>query len=184
MFYDINKENIRSSLNDIGATKIYDEFKQKRVVFDFGEIEKDVYAWTRVRQEYDKIVISHKRSHGNDYMNEIETEVKDFDAAVSILELSGVKITSYQENLREKYNYKNSEIVIDTWPWLEPVIEIESKNEQELNEIVDLLKLDREKSIIGAIGKVYTIKYGKMIRDLPHESKMKIKLEEENQFLL
>lgn len=183
LFYDVNKQQLRQTLQVLNAQKIYDEFLQKRVVFDFGH-KDGIFSWTRIRQEKDKIVMSYKETKKDEFAKEVEVEVSDFEKSISILSLSGVKATSYQENYREKYNYKNSEIVIDTWPWLLPVIEVESPNEEELKEIVDTLSLNVEKSFKGSINNVYKLKFGKWIQELTKEQQMKFKFEEENQFLL
>lgn len=183
LFYDIDKDLLRQKLMALGAQKVYDEFLQKRVVFDFGH-KDDVFSWTRVRQEKDKVVTSYKETKKGDYAKEVEVVVSDFEDTVKILNLSGVESTSYQENYREKYNYKNSEIVIDTWPWLESVVEVESPDEDELNEIIAALNLEIEKSFKGSINNVYQLKFGKLIQELTKEQQMKFKFDEENQFLL
>lgn len=183
LFFDIDREAFRKKLGNIGAQKIYDAFLQKRTVFDFGQ-KGYMYSWTRIRQEKDKVVISYKETEKDHYAQELEVTVDDFDKAVRILQLSGVEATSYQENYREKYTYKNSEIVIDLWPWLLPVVEIESPDEEELEEVIALCDLDREKSFQGSINNVYHIKFGKYIQDLKKEQQMKFTFGEENQFLL
>jgi adenylate cyclase class IV len=183
LFFDIDKQALRKNLQIHGAQKIYDEFLQKRVVFDFGS-KDDIFSWTRIRQEKDKVVMSYKETKKGEFAKEVEVIVSDFDDAVKILTLSGVKPTSIQENYREKYLFKNSEIVIDTWPWLETVAEVESPDEIELKEIIELLDLNTEKSIKGSINNVYKFKYGKWIQELTEEQQMKFKFDEENQFLL
>lgn len=183
LFYDIDKELLRQKLQTLGAQKVYDEFLQKRVVFDFGQ-KDEVFSWTRIRQEKDKVVMSYKETKKGDFAKEIEVVISDFDSAVNILTLSGVRPTSFQENYREKYMYKNSEIVIDTWPWLEPVIEVESPDEKELDEIITTLSLTLEKSFKGSINNVYHLKFGKWIQELSKEKQMKFIFEEENQFLV
>jgi adenylate cyclase class IV len=183
LFYDIDKELVRQKLEAVGAEKVYDEFLQKRVVFDFGQ-KDDIFSWTRIREEKDKVVMSYKETKKGDFAKETEVEVSDFEKAVSILKLSGVEATSYQENYREKYNYKNSEIVIDTWPWLLPVAEVESPTEEELEEIIGMLTVNKEKSFKGSINNVYHLRFGKWIQELSKESQMKFTFEEENQFLL
>lgn len=48
LFFDIDKELLRKDLQTLGAHKVYDEFLQKRVVFDFGQ-KGDIFSWTRIR---------------------------------------------------------------------------------------------------------------------------------------
>jgi adenylate cyclase class 2 len=183
LFYDINKEEIRNSLKNLGAELKYEEFLQRRAVFDFG-FKNDVYSWLRVRNEYDKTVMTYKETRANEFAKEVEVKVGDFEKTIQILKLSGLVLNSWQENFREKYIYKNSELTIDSWPWLEPVLEVESPNEEELNEIIKDLKLDESKSVTGTINVVYKLKYNKYIQDLSPESQLNIKFESPNQFTL
>ena len=60
-----------------------------------------------------------------DGVEEHEIIVDDFDAAAKILEKTGIKNTSTQENYREIWKNNEIEICIDTWPGLAPYIEIE-----------------------------------------------------------
>lgn len=128
--------------------------------------------------------MSYKEIKKDEFAKETEVVVSDFDDTVKILTFSGVNPTSFQENYREKYVYKNSEIVIDTWPWLLPVVEVESPNEEELNEITGRLDLDVKKSFKGSINNVYKLRFGKSIEELTKDKQMKVKFEEANQFLL
>ncbi len=66
----------------------------------------------------------------------------------------------YQENLRETWKYRNSEIVIDSWPGLEPYAEIESPNESELRQIVQELDLPWHEKCIGSTDDLYARVYG------------------------
>ncbi|MBP6888118.1 MAG: CYTH domain-containing protein [Candidatus Pacebacteria bacterium] len=183
LFFDIDKNSLREKLHTVGAKKVYDEFLQKRVVFDFGQ-KGDVFSWLRVRQEKDKTVMTYKETAKNDFAKELEVVVSDFEDTVSLLSLSGVTPSSYQENYREKYTYNNSEIVIDIWPWLQPVIEVESPSEEILQQIVKALELDQNNSFKGSINNVYKLKFGKSIQDLTKEQQMNFRFGEENQFLV
>ena len=78
--------------------------------------------WFRIRQESDKITMTYKCIH-NDSIDGVEEH--DFDAAAQILEKTGLKNTSTQENYREIWKNDEIEICIDTWPGLAPYIEIE-----------------------------------------------------------
>ena len=60
-----------------------------------------------------------------DGVEEHEIIVDDFDVAAKILEKTGLKNTSTQENYREIWKNNEIEICIDTWPGLAPYIEIE-----------------------------------------------------------
>src|SRR3989344_5617999 len=49
---------------------------------------------------------------------------------------------SYQETKREKWTMGNSEITIDTWPWIPTFLEIESPTEEEVKSIAKKLGFD------------------------------------------
>jgi adenylate cyclase class 2 len=163
LYYDIDKEKVRETLHFLGAELVYAEFLQKRSVFDFGQNENGEYHWARVRQEKDKVVMSYKKTKKDEFAFEKEVTVSNYEDAVEILKLSGLKETSYQENKREKYNYKNCEVVIDSWPQLEPVVEIEGDTEDEVIGIAKELNIDTDKHFKGSINNVYKLKYGKYI---------------------
>ena len=182
LFYDIEKNDLYNRLQYVETQLVYAEFLQKRFVYDQSE-GNNVYKWLRLRQESDKITLSYKETKKGEYANETEIIVDDIDKTKIILEKSGLKLTAYEETKREKYKYKNSEITIDTWPWLLPTVDIESPNEEELLEIVNELGLDMKKSFKGNINNVYKLKYCKTIQELPASDQLRIVLDGENVFL-
>ena len=67
-----------------------------------------------------------------------------------------------QENMREiwKINGRESvEVVIDTWPGLNPYVEVEASSE-EVKEISNLLGFDVNKGIAGGTEFIYELKIG------------------------
>ena len=50
--------------------------------------------------------------------------------------------------MRIAYDYKNTEIVIDKWPFLEPYVEIEGKNKSDILEVVHDLGFTEEDALV------------------------------------
>ena len=103
----------------------------------------------RIRKENNKYIINYKKKHDN-YVDEYETEINDFDSLSKILNVYGFEETCCIEKTREKYLYKNKyEISFDNVKELGLFIEIEiikhTKNKDE--EYQDLITLLYELNI-------------------------------------
>ena len=158
-FLDINKEEIREKLKKIGATLIYPERFMKRKTYDYpDERLRKIGAWIRVRDEGEgKITLSYKQLldrtlHGT---KEITLDVSDFETMCNFLQACGFDSKSYQETKREKWMLGESEITIDTWPWIPTCLEIESPTEEEIHKVSDLLGFDWKDAIHGSVENAY-----------------------------
>lgn len=158
-FLDINKEEIREKLKKIGATLIYPERFMKRKTYDYpDERLRKIGAWIRVRDEGEgKITLSYKQLldrtlHGT---KEITLDVSDFETMCNFLQACGFDSKSYQETRREKWMLGESEITIDTWPWIPTCLEIESPIEEEIHKVSDLLGFDWKDAIHGSVENAY-----------------------------
>jgi adenylate cyclase class 2 len=158
-FLNINVIKIREKLQKIGAIMKYPERLMKRKVFDYpDERLKKNGAWIRVRDEGDgKITLSYKQLidrtlHGT---KEITVDVNDFDTMCDFLQATGLDSKSYQETRREKWVLGESEITIDTWPWIPTFVEIESETEEEIHKVSNLLGLDWSKALHGSVETAY-----------------------------
>jgi adenylate cyclase, class 2 len=159
-FLDINVDDLRSNLKSIGAKLIYPERLMTRAVFNPPKTMKG--GWLRVRDEGDKITMSLKQVDGEkiEDQKEIYFEINDFDEGCEFLEAIGAHKKSFQETKREMWNYKDVEISIDTWPGLDPYVEIESTSEQKVRKVSDLLGFDYSEAIFGAADVIYQQKLG------------------------
>ncbi len=158
----INPNNIRKMLKQTGAKLVYPERLMTRCVFDYPDkrLEK-IGGWVRVRNEVDKITLSYKQLndrtvHGT---KEINVVVNDFDTTCKFLETIGLKKNSFQETKRESWKLGDTEIEIDTWPWIPTFVEIEAKSEDELFRVGDLLELPRNKALYGSVEIAYQAVY-------------------------
>ena len=153
--YFINsKDEIRKALQELKLNLIKPEFLMKRKTFH----SKTEAGWLRVRNEGDKITMTYKNITGSgiDNVNEIETTVGSFEKASAIINQTSFKETSYQENYREIWQNTEVEIVIDTWPYLQPYIEIEAKNKDIVEKYSSLLGFNLEHdAYFGSVDVLY-----------------------------
>ncbi len=161
-FGNIDKEKIRERLKKAGAKLIKKEFLQKRVTFKPPEGSLEKKSWARVRDEGDKITMSLKTilPGSIEGQKEIQLVVDSYDKAASFLESSGFEKKSYQETLRELWILDEVEVTIDTWPYLEPILEVEGKNENDVKKVSEKIGLNYSEAIFEGIDHFYNLKYG------------------------
>ena len=62
---------------------------------------------------------------------------------------------SYQETRRESWLLEETEIEVDTWPWIPPFIEIEGKNEIIVRSVAEGLGFDWRNAKHGSVENIY-----------------------------
>ena len=88
-------------------------------------------------------------------MQETQIEVSSFEETNELLEKLGFSYRSYQEKKREKYIIKEHEIDIDTWPGLSPFMEIEGKNREDIENILNMLGYSFKDTISCTVDEIY-----------------------------
>ena len=162
-FTKVDKDEVRERLKKAGAKLIRPEFLQKRVPFTLPAGQKIKGAFLRVRDEGDRVTLSLKIMGE---INKIEDQkeicliVNDFETARSFLKELGCKEKSYQETKREIWQLDGVEICLDEWPFLEPLVEIEGKSEEEVRKVTTKLGFDWEQAFFGNAGTLIAQKYG------------------------
>lgn len=154
-FININKEELRTKLKSIDAILKTPERLMRRKTFDFKDLELPAgeFKWMRVRDEGDKITVTLKHQLASkqiDNLHEYEVSVDSFEKACELLIEMNMIETNYQENYRELWIYKGAEVTIDTWPTLEPIVEIEAENEELVKVIANDLGFDYSKAFFGS----------------------------------
>ncbi len=183
-FENIDKDEMRERLKKVGAKLERPEFLQKRVTMNLPKGNEIKGAWVRVRNEGDKITMSLKISNGNLIQNqkELTVIVDDFKNTVEFLKSIGCQEKSFQETKRELWILDGVEVTIDEWPFLEPFVEVEGKNEDEVKKVSEKLGFNWDKALFCAIGHLYYRKY-----DMPehyfNNKVPKITFEMKNPFL-
>ena len=157
-FLDINKNDIRKKLTNIGAKLIKPEILMKRVVFYTGD-----HSFARVRDEGDKIVMTYKNVSDDTSIlgtKEVNLIVNDYDGAILFMQGCGLKIKAKQETLREIWKFGDVEICIDTWPWLPTFIEIEGPTEELVWKTAKKLGFEKSQAKFGSVDTTYQHYYG------------------------
>ncbi len=166
-FTPINKAIFRKVLLSAGATLQQKELRMRRIIYELGN--DSIRKWLRIRDEGAYTTMTIKEiinPHAIDGIREIELKTNDFKKACDFYESLGLNFTSYQENDREIWHLDNSTITIDTWPGLEPILEIEGESIDHVKMIIEKLHLDYQDALFGAIDLIYYNKYGISIQEL------------------
>lgn len=161
-FLSVDKDSIRAKLKESGFDLKIPEYMMRRKTFDFSHIAPGQNKWGRVRQESNKITMAVKEVHGSGINDtyEVELSVNNFDAAASFFEACNIPAKAFQENMREVWVRDGVEITIDTWPGLNPFVEIEGTDEKIVREISGELGFDFKKAVFGSIDTVYEKELG------------------------
>ncbi|KEI82793.1 CYTH domain-containing protein [Clostridium botulinum] len=147
----IDIEEIRKKLLDLGAIKVKEE-SQINNIYDFPD-KKLLKSKGYARIRYIKDVIKNEEHYymtvkklisqeKYKVMEENETEILDFKEGGYIFKALGLELIESISKFRESYKYKETLVEIDIndksfCPF--PYIELESNNEEELEELVELL---------------------------------------------
>ena len=163
-FLKQDHQKIRDLLTKLGAECVEPMRLMKRAIVDFPDRRLQTGengSFIRVRDEGDKVTLTYKQfnSLSVDGAKEIETQVDSFDDAVHIFTSIGLEVVSLQESKRETWKYKEFEIVLDEWPWLEPYIEIEAGSEEALKTFSNLLGLNWSDAVFGDVMVAYYAQY-------------------------
>ncbi|MCL1892268.1 MAG: CYTH domain-containing protein [Alphaproteobacteria bacterium] len=159
-FYPVNKDEIREKLHAAGFEMTVPEFMMTRATFDAPHLPG---SWGRVRTEKDKVTMSIKcvKSQCITGMLEAQVTVDSFESAVAFMTMAGFIKKSMQENTREIWSRDGVEATIDTWPGLEPYMEIESELPTEDAAIAAVYKaasdlgFNRDDAMFGSSDLVY-----------------------------
>ncbi len=183
-FINIDRVSITTKLKTIGANNARPEFLQRRVTLNLPKEKRNENTWLRVRDEGDKVTVTLKTVEGKTIsgQKEILITVDDINQSVLLLEAIGCEKKSYQESKRELWRLEDVEITIDTWPFLEPFVEIEAPSESAVKEVVAKLGLNYGDAIFDTVDAIYKKKYGKTIDDLGKEVSKKFTFAIKNPF--
>lgn len=152
---EIDKESLIQKLESLGAKKINDGL-QKRYTYDFNP--KLENKWIRLRTNGKKSTLTIKEVFDKNIIggtNELEVEVDDFEKTNTILNELGYAHRNYQENYRTTYCLNGVNFDIDSWPLIPTYLEIEGKNEDNVNKMIKLLNIDSKKVTTMDVTSIY-----------------------------
>ena len=161
-FLSVSKDSMRTKLKEAGFVLKTPEYMMRRKTFDFSRVAPGRNKWGRVRQESDKVTMTVKEIRGTGINDtyEVELVVNDFDTACSFFEACDIHAKAFQENRREVWVRDGIEATIDTWPGLEPFVEIEGKSEDVVRKVSEELGFDFAHAVFGSIDLVYEKELG------------------------
>jgi adenylate cyclase class 2 len=159
-FLDINIDEMREKLRNIGASRMHDRIMLRRSVFHLCNSEIKGYA--RVRNDGFGVSMTSKTYVDEKFPEENEVQIKDdYETGVKFMLSLGLKKKAEQESYREKWTHELAhEITFDTLPGLPTWMEVDCTSEEKLNKIIDLLNLDKSKMRFGAFDLTYNEYYG------------------------
>lgn len=168
-FLNVDKEKMRALLSGQGYRLTKPETLMRRQTYhlpkDHPEFES---KWGRVRDEGDRITATVKwyddpSNPSVSDVHEEEVTVTDWESGVSWIQAKGFTPTACQENTREawqKPDHPGSEVTIDTWPGLNPYVEVEAPSEEAVFIMAKSLGFDPDAGIAGGTEIVYQIEVG------------------------
>lgn len=160
-FWSIDKDKVRARLSAVGAELMYPERDMRRYGFfpPAGTLLQK--SWVRIRDEGDRVTMSIKQVGAKlDEQKELEIVVNDFETGAEFLRTLGCKEKAFQETKRELWRIGVVDIVIDSWPFLEPLVEIEGPSEVAIREVAERLGFLWADARFTSVAEAYMEKYG------------------------
>lgn len=165
-FTNIDMSVMRDKLKRAGATLTVPERVMKRVVVDYPDkrMQQQSDSWVRIRDEGDKVTLTYKRTKEHDLssIKEIEVEVSDYQKTIDIFLALGMVVHTNQETKRETWELDDVEVVIDQWPWIPPILEVEGRSKQAIKKVAERLGLDWADALFGSVIVAYEREYPKV----------------------
>ena len=151
---DFDEEKVKNTLEK-RTIRISDHI-QKRWVFNINDGKEGIDEFVRIRTDGVKTTLAYKYRKGSGLSNteEFETDISDFDMAAIIFKKI-IPNCYYQENRRVTYKYKDTEITMDYWPMIAPIIEIEAPQENMINTVIGELDIIATNKGNVSMAKIY-----------------------------
>lgn len=164
-FLNVNPAELADKFLAIGAKKVGEYFYRRRV-FDYPDWRLNAeHSWLRLRDEGDKITLSFKKRLGaktdggnDDGMEETEIVVDNFDKTAELFLKLGFVEKHYMENKRTRWVKDGVEFDLDTYPKLEPYLEIEAPSWEKIEEAIKWLGLNPEDKKMFSANQIYKLK--------------------------
>ena len=145
-FIDINIEEIKKKITDLGAKKTYEKDMENLFLckegFDFRDSSKKIL---RLRKTNDSIVLNYKGPNESSQMHnkeEIEIQVDDLEKTISLFERLEFTKTNILKKHREHYEMDDVHFEFDTVEDIPTYLEIETQSEKAMIDICKKLDLD------------------------------------------
>ncbi|PIP73248.1 MAG: hypothetical protein COW88_02550 [Candidatus Lloydbacteria bacterium CG22_combo_CG10-13_8_21_14_all_47_15] len=106
------------------------------------------------------MTVKEVRGSGINDTYEVELVVNDFNIASDFFEACNIPVKAFQENMREVRERDEVEVTIDTWPGLNPFVEVEAETEEVVRKISEELGFNFNEAVFGSIDIVYEKELG------------------------
>lgn len=162
-FLNITPEVMQEKLRAAGYICTVPNRMMTRATLHAPADRRNIHEWWRVRDEGTGITtMTWKKTDADtiDGTQELEIVVSDFETAVQILITTGLELVARQESRRETWTRGDIEVVIDEWPGLNPLMEIEGPTAELVEQAAHELGLSMSNAVFGGVGKVYHLELG------------------------
>ena len=123
-----------------------------------GELGLNPNKWIRIRTSNEKTTLTVKHILESDSetflqpLKEIEIEVSSMKEANEFMEAIGFAHKCYLEKRRTTYSLADHLIEVDTWPKIPTYFELEGKNEEDIENVLNLLGYSiKDKNVVSCI---------------------------------
>ncbi len=150
---NIKVTELEEKLKTLGAKRLGEKLFRS-ISFDYPDSRLDNdSSWVRLRDDGNKATLAYKKRLGvkaganDEGMEEVEIEVSDYETTAEFLRKIGLVDKFAQEKKRITWEKDSLTFDIDTWPRLDPYLEIEGSSWEEIDRaILDLgFKLEDKK---------------------------------------
>ena len=152
-FYLINKNELIKKLLTLNAKLNQKETLMRRFVYSLGP-----QRWLRLRDEGNKVTLTIKEEQKKSIEGMKEATLiinNNFDEAHNFLKNLNLSDEKYEENFRETWILNDSVITIDRWPNLDPFIEIEGTNAEQVTTVAHTLGFQMKDALYGTVTDLY-----------------------------
>ncbi|MEI6533362.1 MAG: hypothetical protein WCO06_05985 [Candidatus Roizmanbacteria bacterium] len=166
---NINVEEVEEKLRSIGAKKEY-EYHLKELVYKRDDWQP-VRGRVRIRSQGSKLYMAYKETLNNTTIGgaELEFEISSLEAGKAFVEKMGAHLEREQEKKRIHYSLDCYVFDIDSWPRINPMLEIEAPDKERIPYIITKLGYLPTDVVEEDIFQVYKKYYN---IDLTHESRL------------
>lgn len=148
---EVDVNSIIEKLNNLGAEKIQ-EATLTVDWFSLPGVSKDKQPWFLRARSYStgKVEVTWKgelETLGTSRkVKEINIGVEDHEKMKMLFEAIGLVAYAHQEKKRVSWRLDNVQFDIDTYPKMQPYLEIEAESENKINEMIKKLNLEKKET--------------------------------------
>lgn len=143
---EIDEQAVSERLEAVGAAKVFDGEVESRF-YDYPDGRIEQQGVLRLREAGDHAFITYKKDISRDgakTMEEIEFDVSSTEMADRFLQELGLEQVRSSSKHRQKWERDEVEYVIDTYPEVPPLLEIEAPDEETMYQAFDELGYGKE----------------------------------------